>query len=665
MKRIFLFVIFFVFGFSNLLFSKEKIPKEAVYSIQGNWYEPVENKWLYGFFEDFVVYDGQFWEYSSCQSDKNEVRLGLVNDKGNKMDLTLQKEGDSALLVSSALNKAVQLRKANKYLPHYSIKDTSQFKDTEFHSIDTAYLVGYIRNAPNSSPFTISVTDVLQDKEINFVSDVDSLGRFMVKVPLMNTSQVFMDWRRTHEIAVLQPGESYFFFKDFKTGQTLFMGDNEQFLNEIVQYTPYSPFQHDQEKNERLSKLKGMEFLDGKRKQLQDANAFTGRYLKELPNPSEKLQYFAYNFNKYMVASDIMQKRFELDRVNKERFPEPYMRYVTDSLFLTNISPVTLFRDNLHFLRDYVQYSDTVERSVTYLDSFYEMVIDAEIEVTDQELNVVKTILELDNNGVDSDNEQISNLQASIQYLIDRNAETIDKRDVEKLLIGHSIDFNNDFFKQAFNNNFSFRSLRDIYNINAIMGYLEYSSMQLAPARLSKYLSTIESPLLKQYVLDRNKSFEKLEGVDFRFAKNIKNTDHLAESKDADQLLAEILAPHKGKVVYLDFWGTWCAPCKVEMEHVPAAREALKGKDMVFIYLANRSPEKSWANYIKDKNIEGENVIHYRLPAEQQSIIERRLGVNSFPTYMLVNRKGEFTNVKAPRPSQIGLLVKAVGELLE
>ena len=212
---------------------------------------------------------------------------------------------------------------------------------------------------------------------------------------------------------------------------------------------------------------------------------------------------------------------------------------------------------------------------------------------------------------------------------------------------------------------FNIGSLRDIYNINAILGYLEYSSKQLSPVRLNKYLSTIESPLLKQYVLDRNMSFEKLKGVDFRFAENMKNTDHLAESKDADQILAAILSPHKGKVVYLDFWGTWCGPCKVEMEHVPAAREALKGKDMVFIYLANRSPEESWANYIKEKNIEGENVIHYRLPAEQQSIIERRLGVNTFPTYMLVNKKGEFANVKAPRPSEINQLVKAIVELLE
>ena len=42
------------------------------------------------------------------------------------------------------------------------------------------------------------------------------------------------------------------------------------------------------------------------------------------------------------------------------------------------------------------------------------------------------------------------------------------------------------------------------------------------------------------------------------------------------------LAPHKGKVIYIDVWGSWCGPCREEMKHASAIKESLKGKDVVF-----------------------------------------------------------------------------------
>ena len=61
----------------------------------------------------------------------------------------------------------------------------------------------------------------------------------------------------------------------------------------------------------------------------------------------------------------------------------------------------------------------------------------------------------------------------------------------------------------------------------------------------------------------------------------------------------------------------------------------------------------------------GENVVQYRLPDEQQSMLERRFGVNSFPTYMLVDRNGNVVDTKPPRPSQKESTVEYLKSWLE
>ena len=63
----------------------------------------------------------------------------------------------------------------------------------------------------------------------------------------------------------------------------------------------------------------------------------------------------------------------------------------------------------------------------------------------------------------------------------------------------------------------------------------------------------------------------------------------------------------KGKVVYLDIWGTWCGPCKDELTYVPELKAHFKGKDVVYIYLDMDEDDKdaTWREFIKVNNMEG------------------------------------------------------------
>jgi hypothetical protein len=76
------------------------------------------------------------------------------------------------------------------------------------------------------------------------------------------------------------------------------------------------------------------------------------------------------------------------------------------------------------------------------------------------------------------------------------------------------------------------------------------------------------------------------------------------------------------------------------------------------MYLANRSPEKSWKNFIKQQQLTGKQIVHYRLPDRQQNLIERKLNVRGFPAYFIVDRTGKIIDYEVLYPMDFESVVK-------
>ena len=91
----------------------------------------------------------------------------------------------------------------------------------------------------------------------------------------------------------------------------------------------------------------------------------------------------------------------------------------------------------------------------------------------------------------------------------------------------------------------------------------------------------------------------------------------------------------KGKVVFLNFWATWCGPCREEMPSMEALHKRYGEKG--FEILAVNSGEGADAVF----NFMRSNRLSFPVVLDQEGKVSRTYGVQAIPTTYLINREGK------------------------
>ena len=189
-------------------------------------------------------------------------------------------------------------------------------------------------------------------------------------------------------------------------------------------------------------------------------------------------------------------------------------------------------------------------------------------------------------------------------------------------------------------------TLRDIYIVRNLYVQIEADQQPLNPGLMEYAGQHIQMPYALNFIREVNEKMIAIQNMDISKLTTLKPKEDVANMSDGEKILRKIMEPYKGKIILLDIWGTWCAPCREALSHSQEEYERLKEFDLIYLYLANRSSDEGCKNVIKQYNVTGENVVHYNLPEDQQAAVENYLNVHAWPTYKLFDRNGNLIDLE-------------------
>ena len=605
------------------------------------WRNEQTGDWDIGFTERCVIYDCRLWDYSD------------VKQKGDKFEVTLVNNGESVKVAVGKLSKGKRQMtidgKKQSYslittgeLPNYLTKDLTSFKDNGYRAGDTVTFVGWLKDCPkevldHNRKYEISLASIITREHVDYTGDIDDEGHFVVKVPVENSQQVTADRGRSNLTTLLEPGETYFFLMDGKSRKRIIMGRNARLQNELLAHDYRKAFE--QTDQHHLTEEQLLAYKDQWAGMYQHNQAMLDSILKQNPTLSRRFEDYHRMSDACTTAEELLQSSLFAEG---GKLPQVVKDYV-DSLLWKNITgPYTIAREMSYLLYYYSSNAEhasaNIERTVT-IDAYSlaQMEKDGFIEYSDEDrellgkwqalLTELKQANETDSKAI---SEKFKPIEPQISALFNR-------QDVQTAINDRLDALQTEV--QISDSIYADPVLRDFSRSQKLYERLDNRRQPFNKTCMA-ILNTIQLSAVRNALLAENQKFIDMQKAEVAHSECLRPSSDVEGLTDGEAILRKILEPYKGRIVYMDLWGTWCGPCKENLKESWKVKEQLKNYDIVYLYLANTSPENSWKNVIKEYNLTGENCVHYNLPKEQQAAIERFLNVDSFPTYKLIDKQG-------------------------
>ncbi len=208
-------------------------------------------------------------------------------------------------------------------------------------------------------------------------------------------------------------------------------------------------------------------------------------------------------------------------------------------------------------------------------------------------------------------------------------------------LLYHNWDFNvqlKDSSSPEIKNSF----LRQLQKVNAMLESIEVNTLHNREALekkrqdVAELAAQITYPALNQALLSAYTELEEDVALEEQGLKKGTVFTRLDIDKDAD-ILEELIKPYLGNLIYIDFWGLWCAPCRQSMIDQKKIIEHFAGQPFKVLYVSDDINIAGSNQWLEKKKIPGE---HIYISSENWNRLFEYFNINYIPFGLLIGKDG-------------------------
>lgn len=184
-------------------------------------------------------------------------------------------------------------------------------------------------------------------------------------------------------------------------------------------------------------------------------------------------------------------------------------------------------------------------------------------------------------------------------------------------------------------------------NVNRFLlfHYMDRIASDLSPEIIGEYY---------QKLISESKDCTYVDLINYKYnleKGTVGNMLSLWDSYNSSYYLEEIIQKNVGKVIFINFWASWCQPCIEMIPDFKKLEEQFSQKGVIFITIAFDKDHNKWKSSQSFKSMETSEY-NYILRNPYSSKFLKDNKVFYVPRYLIINKSGDIINPNAPKPNE-------------
>ena len=541
--------------------------KKQASLFNSSWCNVETGDWIISLFNDYAVYNNKVWQYDKKSDKKIVLSFG---DENTAITIGKEKEGKRVFNIDG--KKLTLSAITTNSITDYPIADNTSF-NTELKE-GNAIFSGWLRYPKeilqNSLTVEASHGNIATEEYTHYSTLVDSLGRFELNVPIVGTQTVSMLMRTgQNEIidgasVILTPGEKYFMLKDYKSLKTLFMGNDARLQNELQAESPsmrYAGFIENPVSDDSV-RVMSHKWINS----YEQCMAQNKEFLAQHPNLSKRFRDYINESCRIDVCSQLLMMHYE---TYSRLLPADVMKWVEDHSVVDTTLPVNLISgmaSMLRYKRECYTWADPrinilwrrpailpwlEEKGMLHLSDQEHQAI-SQVEKMNWEIFALYTQIK-DRRAL---RDSISGVQEKYTEYTDVVNIIQESADYQKALNTLCVGGEQGITNAIIDSLCIDPLVNSIHHTQILNEYIEHERCAL-PEELEPYIALIKVPVFRNIIIKKNEYYKQvMKEKEDAVNAVIHPSSDVEGLTDGKAIIDKLIEPYRGKIVYLDIWGT-------------------------------------------------------------------------------------------------------------